>query len=162
MVSSWTKSSIALKQLLEQQKPAGCKSGLGFAEGESPESSSKMNKIKDKNYFIKFVKNCSNNTQTDDKTLEIKVKNPLAVYVKPFDQQSSWLKPNSRANSCFEKYPAEGKSKTFYKQKGFSKIKLISRKKIAKIFKSLKTITGRSIKIIQVWIPKGLIDHGPI
>ncbi|XP_047306298.1 uncharacterized protein LOC124909688 [Impatiens glandulifera] len=47
VVGSWIKFRNALKQLHEQQRFVGCKSGLGFVGGNPTESYNKLNPIKD-------------------------------------------------------------------------------------------------------------------
>ena len=55
VINAWTKSSADLKWLHEQQRPAGCKFGLGFTPNSTDESNIKLtpkNKLK----RISFVK----------------------------------------------------------------------------------------------------------
>ena len=68
VVSAWTKSSNALKQLQEQQRPAGCKSDLGYIENNTDESNNKLNPVKDKLKFISFIKGNSADSLADIKS----------------------------------------------------------------------------------------------
>ena len=121
-----------------------------------------MNPVKSKLNSISFVKGNSTDSQTDNESLTPKDESQHfnIKYVKPIDQKSSWLKPKNRSDDWSGKNKPDRKSGIFYnKQKLFSAGSKNSAK--AKTYKSLKTHNGRSIKITQIWIPKGLINHGP-
>ena len=111
---------------------------------------------------------------------------PELVYVQPTDKQSSWLKPRSRRSTQSAKrsvaktsrrlknnrqqtsrHPPsqrEQTSRRLPKQKYFSKYDRLSAIKTAdrpRSSNTLKTQNGKTIRIIQVWVPKGVINRGP-
>ena len=80
---------MALKQLHEQQRPAGCKSGLGFVEGNTAESNKELNLVKSKLNSISFVKGNSTDSRTENESLTPKdgSQHFNIKYVKTIDQK---------------------------------------------------------------------------
>ncbi|XP_047331506.1 uncharacterized protein LOC124935089 [Impatiens glandulifera] len=88
----WTKSGVTVIQLINQLRPARCRSSLGFDYSNSDKSNKKLNLVKGEFKTISFVnghltKN-GTNYNSDDLTLKEEIK-----YVKP---TSSWLTPKKR------------------------------------------------------------------
>ena len=187
---SWTQSGIALQQLHEQQRPAGCKSGLGYVENNPEESKikNKMNFVKGKSADESADSHADQISQEEIDNLNEKYGQPFkdkpadesadsiaeqisqkekesvnTQYVQPTDSMSSWLKPKKPKRIRCPGLAADQTSKRLPSQKYFSKTKRSSAGGTAdgpKKFKILKMSNGRSIRIIKVWIPKGLMNLG--
>ncbi|KZV52456.1 hypothetical protein F511_20650 [Dorcoceras hygrometricum] len=157
LVSSWTKSSVSLNKLTDSQKSINDKSGLGFNFSESciGETSTQSN-LED---FWKMNHESKNGFE----------------YVRPENNKSSWLR------NRFVKVKADFKSSVPNQQRHGS-VKVKSGWKKAYSQRNLNgqsaksnhnrfhnvyartlvdTHTRRTVKVIQVWIPKGLIQSGP-
>ena len=159
---SWTKSGNILQQLHGQQRPDGCKSGLGFVEKNPEEPKTKL--FKNKTFFVK--KGAADETADihADQTSQNEKESDTVNYVQPADSMSSWLKPMKPKKIRCPVLETGQTSRRLPSQKYFSKIKKSLAGGIAdrqKRFKTLKMLNGRSIRIIQVWIPKGLMNLGP-
>ena len=147
IISSWTDSSIALKHMLGEQRPAKSKFGLGFVESMEPKSNLRVTQKSS----IKFVKSTSFNP--DEVTRDSQ--NFKNLYVQPDASKNSWLKPKNKTDNYFDKTKTKPKNdfkKNVLKKKEVTKAKPVE----------TKIINGKSVKVIQVWIPKGLIFKGPM
>ena len=141
--------------MLGVQRPAKCKFGVGFTVGDAPQSNIKLKQTKS----ISFVKSTCLDTLTENKELTSNEgsQSLKTLYVQPIISQTTWLKPKNRAVGCSGKVKTERKPKTFYKHKVVLKLKEVSRVKTAET----KIFNGKSVKVIQAWIPKGLIYRAP-
>ena len=99
-----------------------------------------------------FIDNLAENKESNEESQHLK--NP---HVQLIFSNNSWLKPKNRAASCFGKVKTEWKPKTFYKQKEVVKLNVVSRIKTGET----KIVNEKSMKVIQAWIPKGVIYRGP-
>ncbi|KZV44114.1 anthocyanidin 3-O-glucosyltransferase 2-like [Dorcoceras hygrometricum] len=180
-MSSWTQSSVSLSKLHETQKPLNDKSGLGFNIRESSfgETSTQSNLVYDKFKKMNFVKasvihNTYESVKYDDQTSGQLNQNGKAGigYIRPENSKPSWLKnrldkEKARANSRL--------SVPHQPRRGPKKVKSVWRKvqpqrdlngphtkpKLNRSHPiSAHTLmdfhTGKTVKLIQVWVPKGL------
>ena len=97
--------------------------------------------------------NLTENKESNEESQHLK-----NLYVQPIISNNSWLKPKNIAVCCSGKDKTEFKPKMFYKQREAVKLKVVSRIKSAES----KILNGKTIMVIQVWIPKGLICKGPV
>ena len=139
--------------MLGEQRPSKCRFGVGFAEGTEPNSSLKLKRTKQ----IIFVKSTYEKTPTENEEVTSNKGSQKNLYAQPIVSNTSWLKPKNRAVSCSGKAKNEKVNKTVFKQKAVAK----SGESSMSTTKT-KFINGKSVKVIQVWIPKGLICKGPI
>ncbi|KZV38562.1 hypothetical protein F511_27587 [Dorcoceras hygrometricum] len=186
VMSSWTKSFSSLDKLFEIQKPASDRTGLGFNTSESStgEICTQSNLAHDKFKKMSFVKasvihDPCESVRYDDQILELlnkKGKSGIG-YDRPESSKSGWLK--NRLDK--EKAKAGSKSSVQNQQRrGSKKVKsewrkvrphthLNGQKTKPKLNKSHSTYaqtlmdyhTGKAVKVIQVWVQKGVILSGP-
>ena len=148
-VSAWTSSSTSHKKIISEQRPAKCKFGLGYSGAET----SKTDGVTKVGKTMQFVKSTCGDTHTEGFGLLSKTKMAFKTELKkvPFKNNkpevNSWLKPKVRAARCSEpkKKPAAFKQKNGLKFYGKHKTILF----------------GKTVRIIKVWIPKGIINFGP-
>ena len=143
-VSAWTSSGTALKSIISEQRPAYCRFGLGFsgtgAESSKTDGAAKAGKP------IQFVKSTCRDTFTEGMSLDKKTEPKMVSVENMKPEGSSWIKPKVRAARCSEpkRKPA------------------VSKQKGLKFYGKRKTVLfGKRVRIIKMWIPKGIIHHGP-
>lgn len=141
IVESWTTAGKTLQQIHNQQRPANCKTGLGYEEGSKP----KENLIKK---FVKFVKTGSAEIAAET-VVEEKIK-----YIPPVTNVT-WLKAKQIDSA---KRPKSKKLNQQQRNKVKNSKVSDSRPKSAH---KIQSTSGKPVKIIQVWVPKGIINKGP-
>ena len=141
-VSAWTSSSTALKSMLSEQRPAKCKFGLGYSGAET----TKIDGVTKVGKTIQFVKSTHVDTFNENKKLFSKTESTKIPSVEYKPNETSWLKPKVRV----ERYSKADKNKIVLKQK--KTIKLEDNKTI---------LFGKQVRIVKMWIPKGLTHRGP-
>ncbi|KZV18693.1 hypothetical protein F511_14203 [Dorcoceras hygrometricum] len=158
VMSSWTKSSVSLNKLQESQKPVNDKSGLGFNVSE--------------------ISSGETSTQSQLISEMLNKKGKVGIgYDRPESSKSGWLK------NKLDKEKEKAGSKSFVQNQqrhGSRKIKSVWKKiqprrdpigqnikpKLNRSHRtSAQTLmdyhTGKNVKVIQVWVPKGVILFGP-
>ena len=86
-------------------------------------------------------------TLAEGKNLFSKTELTITTHVFKKPNETSWLKPKIRTGRCSE----TDKKKVVFKQK-----------KIVRVNENNKTILfGKQVKIVKMWIPKGLTHRGP-
>ena len=139
-VSAWTSSSTSLKNIINEQRSTKCKFGLGYSGAET-DGITKVGKT------IQFVKSSHVDTLTENKNLFSKTEPTILPSTSNKPIKASWLKPKVRAASC---------------SKPYKKPACVKQKKGFKNNEKNKTILfGKYVRIIKVWIPKGIINQGP-
>ena len=142
-VSAWTSSSTSLESMLNEQRPARCKFGLGYSEAEA--ETSKTDGFTKVGKTMQFVKSTCVDTLTEGFGLANKTE-PNSCNDKK-QEMISWLKPKVRAARCSK---PKRKPAVFKQKNGL------------KFYGKYKTIPfGKRVRIIKVWIPKGIINYGP-
>ncbi|KZV17068.1 hypothetical protein F511_02984 [Dorcoceras hygrometricum] len=185
-MSSWTKYSVSLSKLHEAQKPLNDKSSLGFNVGESSteETSTQSHLVYDKFKKMSFVKasviydSCESVRYDDQNSSKQNQKGKAGIgYLIPENSKPSWLK------NRLDKDKAKAGSKSFVShqpRRSSKKVKSVWRKvqprrdlngqNIKPTLNRYHNIsaqtlmdyhTGKTVKVIQVWIPKGVILSGP-
>ncbi|KZV58432.1 hypothetical protein F511_13432 [Dorcoceras hygrometricum] len=184
-MSSWAKSSASLDKLFGIQKPASHRIGLGFNSSDSSEGEkiTQSQLVYDKFNKMSFVKanvihdpyeSMKYNDQTPQK-LNHKVKAGIG-FQKSEKSKPSWLK------NKLDKYKSKAGRKSFVPNQPWrSSMKVKSgwkrvqpkrdlngqnmKSKLKRSHNYAQTLTdsstGKTVKVIQVWVPKGVIRSGP-
>ncbi|KZV07143.1 hypothetical protein F511_45375 [Dorcoceras hygrometricum] len=186
VVSAWNRSSRSLHKLNESQKLANDKSGLGFNSSEfsEGETSTQSQQAYDKFNKMSFVKanviyDCFESVKYDDQNSPKLSDNGKAGigFSKPESFKPNWLKKKLDKDKAKagqkpfvpnQPWRSSKKVKTGWKntqprrdsygQHVKSKLKR-SHGNFAQTFVDPKT--GKTVKVIQVWVPKGVIQSGP-
>ncbi|XP_047314292.1 uncharacterized protein LOC124918083 [Impatiens glandulifera] len=162
LIVAWTKSRDAVNQMMSHQRPANCKFGLGYDNSNLDKSCKELKPKKGKLPSISFVNGTSTNTQTSHGADESVTKKELK-YVEQIDK-SRWLSLERMKVSRSTGHEHDGKSKRYHHNSS-SKYSDSSkgRQRDVKPYacRIIKTNTRRFIRILQVWILKGLINRGP-
>ncbi|KZV20808.1 hypothetical protein F511_43737 [Dorcoceras hygrometricum] len=184
-MSSWNQSARALHKLHEIQKSVHDRTGLGFSSGESSEgeTSTQSQSAYDKFKKMSFVKanviyDCFESITFDDQNSPKLSNNGKAGigFQRPENSKPSWLK------NKLDKDKAKAGSKSFVpnqprrnsrkEKSGWTKTQprrdLSGQKMKSKLNRShdyaqtfVDPHTGNTVKVIQVWVPKGVIRSGP-
>ncbi|KZV35413.1 hypothetical protein F511_30557 [Dorcoceras hygrometricum] len=184
LVSSWTKSSVSLNKLTDSQKSINDKSGLGFNFSESciGETSTQSNLEGDKFNKMNFVKS----SMTHDINESIEYNDQISgkmnhrskngfEYVRLENNKPSWLRDRFvKVKADFETSVPNQQRHGSVKVKSGWKKAYSQRNLNGQSAKSnhnrfhnvyartlVDTHTRRTVKVIQVWIPKGLTQSGP-
>ncbi|KZV54118.1 hypothetical protein F511_16958 [Dorcoceras hygrometricum] len=185
-LSSWNKANITLQKICENQKQASDKTGIGFSDSVfcKGESSTQSRPAYDKFNKMGFVKadmmyNCFESVKYDNQNSPMLNENGKAGigFSKPESFKPEWLKnrlekdkakaspkpsvhnqsrPNSKkVKSGWKKFQQRRDQHDHY-----IKPKL---KKTARDFAHsfLDPRNGKTIRIVQIWVPKGVIQSGP-
>ncbi|KZV37117.1 hypothetical protein F511_12752 [Dorcoceras hygrometricum] len=186
LVISWNQSSRSLHKLQESQKPANDITGLGFnsSENSEGETSTQSQAAYDKFNKMSFVKasvtyDCCESMKYDDQTLpKLNQEGKAGIgYPRPENSKPSWLKnkldkDKAKAGSkssvpnqpkCNSTKVKSGKKKVQPRrdQNGQSMKSKLNRSHRNYAQTLTDTYTGKTIKVIQVWVPKGVIRSGP-
>ncbi|KZV40474.1 FHA domain-containing protein DDL-like [Dorcoceras hygrometricum] len=179
-MSSWTQSSISLDKLCEIQKPTNDRTGLVFNTGESSsgETCTQSNLAHDKLKRMSFVKASVIHDPCESVRYDDQISEPLNKkgkagigYDRPESSKSGWLK------SRLDKEKAKAGSNSFVQnqqRRGSKKVKSEWKKvrprrdlngqnikpKLNRFHSTYaQTLmdyhTGKAVKVIQVWVPKG-------
>ncbi|KZV19994.1 hypothetical protein F511_26305 [Dorcoceras hygrometricum] len=186
VMSSRTKSSIYLDKLHETQKPLNDKSGLGFSFGESISegTSTNLDLAVDKFMKMNFVKAslihdvCESIKYDDQISRQLNHKSKSGIgYTKPENSKPNWLtnrlekdkaKAGPKPSILNQQRRGSKKAKSVWVKVQFkqdlngqsAKPNLnISHKISARTLADIHT--GKNVKVIQVWVPKGVIRSGP-
>ena len=145
-VSAWTSSSTALKSMIEEQRPAKCRFGLGFSEAETGAETAKTDGVTKVGKTMQFVKSSHVDNHTKGLGLCYQTEPKKVTFENKEADVASWLKPKVRAARCSEpkKKPA-----------------VLKQKNVLKYNKNKTVLFGKHVRIISVWIPKGIIIFGP-
>ncbi|KZV39605.1 hypothetical protein F511_02068 [Dorcoceras hygrometricum] len=186
VVSAWNRSSRSLHKLNESQKLANYKSDLGFNSSEfsEGETSTQSQQAYDKFNKMSFVKanviyDCFESVKYDDQNspkLSDNGKDGIG-FSKPESSKPNWLKnkldkDKAKAGQKLfvpnQPWRSSKKVKTGWKntqprrdsygQNVKSKLNR-SHRNYAQTF--VDPNTGKTVKVIQVWVPKGIIQSGP-
>ena len=96
---------------------------------------------------MRFVKSTYVDTLAEGKNLFSKTEPTKTSFVNRKSDEVSWLKPKVRAARCSE----TDKKQVVFKQK-----------KVVRYNENNKTVLfGKHVRIIKMWIPKGLTNRGP-
>ncbi|KZV16775.1 hypothetical protein F511_17351 [Dorcoceras hygrometricum] len=180
-MSSWNQSTRSLQKLNESLKQVYDKSGIGFSSGESSEgeTSTQPQLIYDKFNKMSFVKanviyDCFESVTYDDQNSPKLSENGKAGigFSKPKSSKSNWLKNKLDKDKAKagqkpfvpnEQWRSSKKVKTGWKntqprrdsygQNVKPKLNK-SHRNYAQTF--VDQNTGKTVKVIQVWVPKGL------
>ncbi|KZV30232.1 hypothetical protein F511_41267 [Dorcoceras hygrometricum] len=156
LVSSWTKSSVSLNKLTDSQKSINDKSGLGFNFIEScgKQALSQIWKISgkmnhgSKNGFEYVTP--ENNKPSWLRNRFVKVKADFETSV-PNQQRHGFVKVKSNWKKAYSQRNLNGQSA----KSNHNRFHNVYARTL------VDTHTRRTVKVIQVWIPKGLIQSGP-
>ncbi|KZV18805.1 hypothetical protein F511_25732 [Dorcoceras hygrometricum] len=185
-MSFWTQSARAFHKLQEIQKSAHDRTGLGFSNRESSEgeTSTQSQPAYDKFNKMSFVKenvihDCFESIIFDDQNSSQSShegKDGIG-YQRPENPKPSWLKnrlDKDKAKAGSKSYVQHQPWRNSRKAKsGWRKTQprrdLYGQHMKSKLNRSncnyaqnLKdTYTGNTVKVIQVWVPKGVIQSGP-
>ncbi|KZV58132.1 hypothetical protein F511_36390 [Dorcoceras hygrometricum] len=185
-MSSWNQWARALHKLQESQKPVNDKSGLGFSSSESSEGerSSQSQLVYDKFNKMSFVKanviyDCYESITFDDQNSPKLNDNGKAGigFQRPENSKPSWLKnkldkdkAKAGSKSFVPNQPRHNSRKAKY---GWTKAQprrdLSGQNMKSKLNRShcnyaqtlTDTYTEKTVKVIQVWVPKGVIRSRP-
>ncbi|KZV26991.1 hypothetical protein F511_17357 [Dorcoceras hygrometricum] len=187
-MSSWTQSARAFQKLQEIQKSALDRTGLGFSNSESSEgeTSTQSQPVYDKFNKMGFVKadviyDCCESIRYDYQkssppSHEEKGKDGIG-YQRPESSKSSWLKnrlDKDKAKAGSKSYVPNQQGRNFRKAKYGWKKTWPRRDHVGQNVKSklhrparnfaqtfVDPKTGKTMKVIQVWVPKVVIQSGP-
>ncbi|KZV42377.1 hypothetical protein F511_40661 [Dorcoceras hygrometricum] len=186
-MSSWNQSTRSLLKLYESQKPLNDKTGVGFNYDSSHgETSTQSQPVYDKFNERSFVKggvihDCIESIRYDDQDtsqLDRKGKGKVGVgYQRPENSKLVWLKnklnkdkakagpkffvpnqPRHYSKKAKTEWTRNQSRRNLHGQNIKSKFKRPARN-FAQTFVDPRT--GKTVRIIQVWVPKGLIQSGP-
>ncbi|KZV52422.1 hypothetical protein F511_32494 [Dorcoceras hygrometricum] len=186
VVSAWNRSSRSFHKRNESQKLANDKSGLGFNSSEfsEGETSTQTQQAYDKFNKMNFVKanviyDCFESVKYDDQNSPKLSENGKAGigFSKPESFKPNWLKnkldkdkakPGQKPFVPNQPWRSSKKVKTGWKntqprrdsygQNVKSKLNK-SHRNYAQTF--VDPHTGKTVRVIQVWVPKGVIQSGP-
>ncbi|KZV24055.1 hypothetical protein F511_42709 [Dorcoceras hygrometricum] len=184
LVSSWTKSSVSLNKLNENQKSASDKSGLGFNFGESciGETSTQSNLEGDMFNKMNFVKSSMTHDMNESMEYNDQISGKMNheskngfEYVRPENNKPSWLRnrfvkvkahfetsvPNQQRHGSVK--VKSGWKKAYSQRNLNGQSAKSNHNRFHNVYARtlVDTHTRRTVKVIQVWIPKGLIQSGP-
>ncbi|KZV25435.1 hypothetical protein F511_17213 [Dorcoceras hygrometricum] len=185
-MSSWNKANLSLQKLYESQKQASDKTGIGFNNSEfcEGESSTQSRSTYDKFNKMSFVKanmiyNCLESVKYDNQNSPKLNENGKAGigFSKPERFKPNWLK------NRLDKDKAKASQKPFVHNQSWHNSKKVKSgwkkfqqrrdqydqnmkprlKRPAHDFAHsfVDPRTGKTVRIIQSWVPKGVIQSGP-
>ncbi|KZV26474.1 Phytoalexin-deficient 4-2 protein [Dorcoceras hygrometricum] len=185
-MSSWNKANLTLQKLCESQKQASDKTGIGFNDSEFSEGepSTQSRSAYDKFNKMSFVKadmiyNCLESVRYDNQNSPKLNENGKAGigFSKPESFKPNWLKnrldkdktkasrkpfvPNQswhnskKVKSGWKKFQQR---RDQYDQNMKPRLKRTARD-FAHTFVDPRS--GKTIRIVQIWVPKGVIQSGP-
>ncbi|KZV54122.1 hypothetical protein F511_34981 [Dorcoceras hygrometricum] len=186
LVSSWNHSSLVVHKLNENQKLASDKTGVGFNSSEfsEGETSTQSRSAYDKFNKMSFVKadmtyNCLESVKYDNQNSPKLSENGKAGigFSKPESFKSNWLKnrldkdkakagqkpfvPNQSWRNS--KKVKTGWKKTQPRRDSYGQNMKPRLKRYPRNFAQtfVDPRTGKIVRIIQIWVPKGVIQSGP-
>ncbi|KZV57775.1 hypothetical protein F511_13320 [Dorcoceras hygrometricum] len=185
-LSSYNKANITLQKICENQKQASDKTGIGFSDSEfcKGESSTQSRPAYDKFNKMSFVKadmmyNCFESVKYDNQNSPMLNENGKAGigFSKPESSKPNWLKnrlekdkakaspkPSAHNQSWHNSKKVKSGWKKFQQKRDqhdhYIKPKL---KRTARDFAHsfVDPRNGKTIRIVQIWVPKGVIQSGP-
>ncbi|KZV42578.1 hypothetical protein F511_32638 [Dorcoceras hygrometricum] len=186
IMSSWTQSSVSLDKLCEIQKPANNRTGLGFNADESRtgETSTQSHLVYDKFKRMRFVKAsvihdpCESVRYDDQNSSKLNQKGKTGIgFIRPENSKPSWLKnrldkdkakAGSKSLVSHQPRRSSKKAKSVWKKvqprrdpNGQNIKPTLNRSHNISAQTLMDYHTGKAVKVIQVWVAKGVILSGP-
>ncbi|KZV32069.1 hypothetical protein F511_30582 [Dorcoceras hygrometricum] len=185
-MSSWNKANLTLQKLCENQKQASDKTGIGFNDSEfcEGESSTQSRSAHDKFNKMSFVKadmiyNCLESVKYDNQNSPKLNENGKAGigFSKPESSKPNWIK------NRLDKDKAKASQKPFVPNQSWHNSKKVKSgwkkfqqrrdqydhymkpklKRTARDFAHtfVDPRSGKTVRIVQIWVAKGVIQSGP-